>query len=206
MKSPSRRCIFTLSLGALLLALLVALLIAVEALLRIGRTADVSLSDIIDVKQPSDYILDRNWDVTARPQLREFHWTVRDHVHNPDGVYRPMILVNNQFPGPLVEANEGDTIRVIVDNRAINATSIHWHGIYQRGTPHMDGTIGVTQCESERFVVRRLWKYTLIFAIQVRFLQVVILRMSLPSLAKATLTGGMLITGSNHLMLFMALW
>ena len=25
-------------------------------------------------------------------------------------------------------------------------TTIHWHGMYQRGTPYMDGAEGITQC------------------------------------------------------------
>ncbi|KAK5130397.1 hypothetical protein LTR08_002144 [Meristemomyces frigidus] len=96
--------------------------------------------------QTNDYLLSAQWDSKASPQRREYTWIVRDQAHNPDGVYRPMMLVNNQFPGPLIEVNEGDTIVVHVDNQAVNATSIHWHGIYQRGTPHMDGTVGITQC------------------------------------------------------------
>lgn len=96
--------------------------------------------------QTNDYILDPNWDFQAPPQRRKYTWVIRDQENNPDGVYRPMILVNNQFPGPLIEVNEGDTIVVSVDNQAVNATSIHWHGIYQNGTSHMDGTVGVTQC------------------------------------------------------------
>jgi FtsP/CotA-like multicopper oxidase with cupredoxin domain len=98
------------------------------------------------VIQTKDYVLDPNWDNHAPPQRREFTWSVRDHVHNPDGIFRPMILVNNMYPGPCIEANEGDTIVVHVDNQASNATAIHWHGIYQSGSPHMDGTVGVTQC------------------------------------------------------------
>lgn len=94
----------------------------------------------------NDYLLNPHWDVLSPPQRREFFWTIEDVVHNPDGIYRPMIVVNHQFPGPLIEANEGDTIVVHVDNQAVNATSIHWHGIYQNGTPHMDGTIGISQC------------------------------------------------------------
>jgi FtsP/CotA-like multicopper oxidase with cupredoxin domain len=94
----------------------------------------------------NDYVLDSKWNYAASPQRREYKWTVQDHMHNPDGIYRPMILVNNQYPGPLIEANEGDTIVVHVQNEATNATAIHWHGIYQTGTPHMDGTVGVTQC------------------------------------------------------------
>ena len=99
-----------------------------------------------DLVKANDYLLDPQWDLSSPPQRREFFWTIRDVVHNPDGIYRPMILVNNQFPGPLVEVNEGDTIVVNVENQAVNATAIHWHGIYQNGTPHMDGTVGVTQC------------------------------------------------------------
>lgn len=96
--------------------------------------------------QPQDYILDPNWDFSAPPTKREYHWTIKDKDHNPDGVYRPMILINGQFPGPLIEANEGDTIVVHIDNQAVNATSIHWHGLFQNGTNWMDGTVGVTQC------------------------------------------------------------
>jgi FtsP/CotA-like multicopper oxidase with cupredoxin domain len=104
------------------------------------------LSDLTANIQTNDYVLDPDWDHFAPPQRREFTWSVRDHVHNPDGVFRPMILVNDMYPGPCIEVNEGDTIVVHVDNQASNATAIHWHGVYQSGSPHMDGTVGVTQC------------------------------------------------------------
>ncbi|SMR43158.1 unnamed protein product [Zymoseptoria tritici ST99CH_1E4] len=102
--------------------------------------------DVSAPVQTNDYILNPDWNYSDSPRRREYSWTIRDTIHNPDGIYRPMMLVNNQFPGPLIEANEGDTIVVHVDNQADNATSIHWHGIYQIGTPHMDGTVGITQC------------------------------------------------------------
>ncbi|KAF2436781.1 hypothetical protein EJ08DRAFT_2725 [Tothia fuscella] len=92
------------------------------------------------------YILDPDWDFAAPNMTRNFHWVIEDAIRNPDGVYRPMVLVNQQFPGPLIECNEGDTIIVEVENKATNATSIHWHGIYQNGTSFMDGTVGITQC------------------------------------------------------------
>jgi FtsP/CotA-like multicopper oxidase with cupredoxin domain len=58
-----------------------------------------------------------------------------------------MILVNNQFPGPLIEANSGDTIRVIVNNQMANwSTAVHWHGIDQKNSSWMDGVAAVTQC------------------------------------------------------------
>ncbi|KAF1990475.1 multicopper oxidase [Aulographum hederae CBS 113979] len=98
------------------------------------------------IQYGGDYVLDPTWDFDAAPKRREYTWTIEDHDFNPDGVYRPMMLVNRQFPGPLIECNEGDTIVVHVENKAVNATSIHWHGLYQNGTNHMDGTIGITQC------------------------------------------------------------
>jgi FtsP/CotA-like multicopper oxidase with cupredoxin domain len=98
------------------------------------------------LRPEEDYILNPNWDVNAKPTTREYDWTIAEHDLNPDGVYRPMILINSMFPGPLVECNEGDEIVVHVHNRASNATSIHWHGLFQNGTNWMDGTVGVTQC------------------------------------------------------------
>nr|POE77697.1 laccase-1 [Quercus suber] len=103
---------------------------------------DVNTLDV----ETSDYILDPRWDFDASPTRREFHWTIRDREFNPDGVFRSMMLVNNQFPGPMLEVNEGDTIVLHVDNQAMNATAIHFHGLYQRGTPYMDGTVGLAQC------------------------------------------------------------
>lgn len=98
------------------------------------------------LRDTSEYVLSPSWDRSSAPVTREYHWTIADGELNPDGVYRPMILINNQFPGPLVECNEGDTIIVQVENKAVNATSIHFHGLFQNGTNFMDGTVGVTQC------------------------------------------------------------
>lgn len=52
-----------------------------------------------------------------------------------------------QYPGPWIQACWGDTIVVNVTNRMVtNGTSIHWHGIRQWRTMHMDGVNGITQC------------------------------------------------------------
>ena len=99
-----------------------------------------------NVREPGDYTLNPEWDYEAISKTRVYNWTIRNTERNPDGVYRPMMLINDQFPGPLIECNEGDTIVVNVDNQAVNATSIHWHGLYQNGTNWMDGTVGITQC------------------------------------------------------------
>lgn len=46
----------------------------------------------------------------------------------PDGVERDMILVNGQFPGPILEVTEGDDVVVEVFNGLDDDSSIHFHG------------------------------------------------------------------------------
>ncbi|OIW34384.1 hypothetical protein CONLIGDRAFT_567606 [Coniochaeta ligniaria NRRL 30616] len=94
----------------------------------------------------SDYVLSSDWDFKAPPQIREYNWTIQEIEANPDGVFRPMLTINGMFPGELIRCNEGDTIVVNVVNHGVNATAIHFHGIFQNGTNHMDGVPGVTQC------------------------------------------------------------
>ncbi|KAJ9627066.1 hypothetical protein H2203_003527 [Taxawa tesnikishii (nom. ined.)] len=92
------------------------------------------------------YLLDPHWNFDQAPQIREYTWTITEAELNPDGIYRPMLLINDEFPGPLVEVNEHDTLRITVENRASNSTAFHWHGLYQNGSAWMDGTVGITQC------------------------------------------------------------
>ncbi|CAN6360645.1 unnamed protein product [Urochloa humidicola] len=60
----------------------------------------------------------------------------------------PLIItaVNGQLPGPTIEAREGDTVVVHLVNESPYNMTIHWHGIFQRGTPWADGPAMVTQC------------------------------------------------------------
>ena len=134
--------------AAIVVALILAVGVTVGCVIGFRHSAQDGLDQTDETSRvyTSDYILDQGWDYHAPPQRREYHWTVRDQEHNPDGIYRRMILVNNQFPGPQIRVNGGDAIVVHVENLGVNATGIHWHGIYQNGTPHMDGTVGITQC------------------------------------------------------------
>ncbi|KAJ1521928.1 hypothetical protein ONE63_002262 [Megalurothrips usitatus] len=64
-----------------------------------------------------------------------------------DGVSRALVVVNRQLPGPSLQVCLGDRIEVTVHNHMPEqSTSVHWHGMQQRGTPYMDGVPGVTQC------------------------------------------------------------
>jgi len=65
-----------------------------------------------------------------------------------DGFTRPVYLINGEHPAPLIEANEDDTLEVFVEDDLPVETTIHWHGILQRGTPHLDGVPGITQVRS----------------------------------------------------------
>jgi iron transport multicopper oxidase len=77
------------------------------------------------------------------------------HVYNfvlsyvwagPDGFFKAVIHINNQFPGPLINVTEGDTVIVNVQNELWNeATSIHWHGLFMQDSPDMDGSPLLTQ-------------------------------------------------------------
>ncbi|KAK9357056.1 multicopper oxidase-domain-containing protein [Lipomyces doorenjongii] len=80
-------------------------------------------------------------------RVREFTFDVARHVLSyPDGVAKSMVLVNRLFPGPTIRANKGDTLIVHVNNHLNESTSLHFHGLHQRGTNSMDGVPGVTQC------------------------------------------------------------
>jgi manganese oxidase len=50
---------------------------------------------------------------------------------------------NGQTPGPTLEAVEGDRVRIYVENRLPEPTSIHWHGVLLPNG--MDGVSGLTQ-------------------------------------------------------------
>ena len=80
---------------------------------------------------------------------RYYNMTVTRERISADGVLRDVLLVNNQFPGPIIEANWGDWIQVTVNNQIQSpgeGTSMHWHGMLQRETPWADGVPSIGQC------------------------------------------------------------
>ncbi|GIZ38218.1 hypothetical protein CKM354_000164100 [Cercospora kikuchii] len=91
---------------------------------------------------------------------RYYNFNIARMTLAPDGVPTPMIVVNGQFPGPMIEANWGDWIEVTVTNSIDNpaeGTAIHWHGLLQKKTPWYDGVPSVHMCPiapGETFVYR----------------------------------------------------
>ena len=50
---------------------------------------------------------------------------------------------NGETPGPLIEAVEGDKVRIYVTNKLPGPTTVHWHGILLPS--NMDGVGGLSQ-------------------------------------------------------------
>ncbi|KAJ1303878.1 hypothetical protein OPQ81_008292 [Rhizoctonia solani] len=81
----------------------------------------------------------------------EYNWKAINRDVAPDGVKRNAVLVNGNYPGPLIYANKGDTLKVKVQNKLTNnsmeiPTTIHWHGLHEHRNADDDGPAFVTQC------------------------------------------------------------
>lgn len=88
-------------------------------------------------------------DVPNTGVVRTYDFTIKRGTIAPDGVNKSVILVNGQFPGPLIQANWGDMIQVTIHNAITGpeeGTAMHWHGFSQKKTPWYDGVPSVQQC------------------------------------------------------------
>ncbi|KFZ07766.1 hypothetical protein V502_09754 [Pseudogymnoascus sp. VKM F-4520 (FW-2644)] len=80
---------------------------------------------------------------------RHYDFSIKRGKAAPDGYLKDVILINEQFPAPTIEANWGDWIEVRVNNEITEpeeGTSLHWHGFFQKETPWYDGVPSITQC------------------------------------------------------------
>ncbi|KAK9446641.1 Cupredoxin [Limtongia smithiae] len=67
---------------------------------------------------------------------------------NPDGLQeREVIGINGVWPLPIIEVDKGDRLVVnFYNGLGDTSSSIHFHGMFQNTTNHMDGPSMVTQC------------------------------------------------------------
>ncbi|KAK0752999.1 multicopper oxidase-domain-containing protein [Schizothecium vesticola] len=79
---------------------------------------------------------------------REYWLEVTKSNITADGfTFAGATVFNGSYPGPWIQACWGDTVVIHVRNSDPDrGTSIHWHGIRQLNSMHMDGVNGVTQC------------------------------------------------------------
>lgn len=87
------------------------------------------------------------------PDLKRLEWKLVDGVKEfhltPEPVRRELLPgfwidtygFNGDMPGPTIEINQGDRVRIIVQNRLPEPTSMHWHGLEvpfeMDGVPHL---------------------------------------------------------------------
>ncbi|KAI8319995.1 hypothetical protein GQ54DRAFT_340894 [Martensiomyces pterosporus] len=77
----------------------------------------------------------------------ELEWNVGYVNYNMSGVFtRRAIGVNGKWPIPGVELALGDILIIHVNNRLDEPTSLHSHGIFQKGTNYYDGAVMATEC------------------------------------------------------------
>lgn len=64
-----------------------------------------------------------------------------------DGVERGILTANRMIPGPSIQVCEGDKVVIDVENHMEGMeVTLHWHGLWQKGTQYYDGVPFVTQC------------------------------------------------------------
>lgn len=86
--------------------------------------------------------------VSAQENVVTYNFTAGWVTSNPDGAFdKPTMGINGQWPLPPIEVTVGDRLIVNLYNDLKNeSTSLHFHGLFQNGTTHMDGPVGVSQC------------------------------------------------------------
>ncbi|KAM3761226.1 hypothetical protein ACB098_01G252200 [Castanea mollissima] len=62
---------------------------------------------------------------------------------------KSMLVVNEQYPGPVIRVTKGDIVYVNVHNQGDYGVTIHWHGVHQPRNPWSDGPEYITQCPIE---------------------------------------------------------
>jgi FtsP/CotA-like multicopper oxidase with cupredoxin domain len=71
------------------------------------------------------------------------HLEARAATVDLGGVLVDTWAYGDTVPGPVLRAQAGDLVRVVVDNQLETETSVHWHGLALRND--MDGVPGITQ-------------------------------------------------------------
>ncbi|RCK65257.1 Iron transport multicopper oxidase FET3 [Candida viswanathii] len=77
-----------------------------------------------------------------------FNWNISYVTANPDGLHeRRMIGINNEWPNPTIRVRANDQVIINLTNSLPDRnTSLHFHGLFQRGYNAQDGPESVTQC------------------------------------------------------------
>src|SRR5690625_1485665 len=81
---------------------------------------------------------------TTAPGVRDYQLKLHAATAPLLGAARKVVDVwayNGQVPGPMLRARQGERLRVVVENRLPEDTTVHWHGIRvpnaQDGVPYL---------------------------------------------------------------------
>src|SRR3989475_4153968 len=110
---------------------------------------DMKHMDHATVRSSSGIVFVETPDVSQLPwrmdgNLKEFH-LIAEPVKQEIFPGRVVDLwgYNGSAPGPTIQVNQGDRVRIVVDNHLPEATSMHWHGFEIPN--EMDGAPGSSQ-------------------------------------------------------------
>jgi manganese oxidase len=82
----------------------------------------------------------------ALAETRHFSMTVEDTILKlVDKQTFHTFSFNGQTPGPLIHVQEGDDVEIEIENQTTLPHTIHWHGMFQRGSWKNDGVPDTTQ-------------------------------------------------------------
>jgi len=79
-------------------------------------------------------------------QTRYYNLVMEYAAGAPSGFHRRMSVINGQYPAPMIEGYQGDTLVITVQNKLDHPQSIHWHGMRQNYSNWADGVPGISQC------------------------------------------------------------
>ena len=78
--------------------------------------------------------------ILTATESKDYEFDVAWSYRSPDCVERPIVTINDDFPGPTIRVKVGEEVRVKVNNNLpSDAITIHWHGQEQRENVWHDG-------------------------------------------------------------------
>ena len=78
--------------------------------------------------------------ILTATESKDYEFNVAWSYRSPDCVERPVVTINDDFPGPTIRVKVGEEVRVKVNNNLpSDAITIHWHGQEQRENVWHDG-------------------------------------------------------------------